>query len=109
MVASTVGCLPDLIDSGEQGVLVPPGDAERMGREIGRLAADANLRHRMGKAARTCVEREQAEQVVAERIEQRYRSLLSGPTERCVHVGMAGSSSRVRLSRVGPAPSPVSG
>jgi colanic acid/amylovoran biosynthesis glycosyltransferase len=52
VVASAVGGLLDLVVDGETGLLVPPGDVRALRAALERLLADADLRRRMGAAAR---------------------------------------------------------
>jgi glycosyltransferase involved in cell wall biosynthesis len=52
VVASAVGGLRDLVVDGETGLLVPPGDVHALRVALERLLADADLRRRMGEAAR---------------------------------------------------------
>jgi glycosyltransferase involved in cell wall biosynthesis len=52
VVASSVGGLLDLVVDGETGLLVPPGDVERLRAALGHLVEDADLRRRFGAAAR---------------------------------------------------------
>jgi glycosyltransferase involved in cell wall biosynthesis len=50
---STTACgIPELIRSGQDGLLVGPGDAEGLTEALGALAADAELRRRLGEAGR---------------------------------------------------------
>ena len=56
-VASAVGGLRDLVLEGETGLLVPPGDPAAQREAIERLLADAELRRRLGAAAREHVAR----------------------------------------------------
>jgi glycosyltransferase involved in cell wall biosynthesis len=58
VVASRVGGLPDAVADGETGVLVAPGDVAALRTAVTRLLGDAELRERLGAAAR---ERAQAE------------------------------------------------
>jgi glycosyltransferase involved in cell wall biosynthesis len=51
IVATRVGGIPDLVDE-SVGILVAPGDADALGKAMTKLAGDAELRHRMGLAAR---------------------------------------------------------
>jgi glycosyltransferase involved in cell wall biosynthesis len=52
VVASRVAGIPDVMEDGVDGLLVPPGDATALGEAIGRLARDGEVRARMGGAAR---------------------------------------------------------
>ncbi len=52
IVASAVGGVPEMVEDGETGLLVPPSDSEALAEACGRLLADPALRQRMGKAAR---------------------------------------------------------
>ena len=52
VVASAVGGLRDLVVDGETGLLVPPGDVAALRNALERLLGDAELRRRLGDAAR---------------------------------------------------------
>jgi len=52
VIATAVGGVPELVEDGVTGILVPPRDPEALARGTLRLAKDADLRQRMGKAAR---------------------------------------------------------
>lgn len=58
VVASMHGGLPDIVEEGTTGFLVPERDVERLSERLGRLIADRGLRQRMGKAGRLKMERE---------------------------------------------------
>jgi glycosyltransferase involved in cell wall biosynthesis len=51
VIASRVGGLPELIDDGETGLLVPPGDASALAAGIERLLGDEALRRRLAENA----------------------------------------------------------
>jgi len=65
VVATSVGCLPEYVEDGVTGLLVPPGDPEGLGRALVRLLQDDALRHGMGESAKRWVETVQ-KQVVAD-------------------------------------------
>lgn len=49
--------LRDIVDNGENGFLVPPGDIDNMAKYIGLLIQDTNLRHTFSKNARAISEK----------------------------------------------------
>lgn len=55
VVATPVGGIPDLIHSGENGVLIAPGDIGGFSRAIVELLKDHGIRARLGSAARDTV------------------------------------------------------
>lgn len=52
VVASDAGGLPEVVENGVTGFVVPKGDADALAAAIDRLLADADLRKTMGKAGR---------------------------------------------------------
>lgn len=52
VVASTAGGLPEVVDDGTTGLLVPVEDVDTLTAAIARLIDDAVLRHRLGAAGR---------------------------------------------------------
>jgi len=81
VIASRIGGLPDLVDDGRTGLLVPAGDPEALASAMGRLATDPDLRLRMGDAA---VQKVRAFMVsaVVERLENAYQQALRrGPDD----------------------------
>ncbi len=51
VVATAVGGIPEQIDDGVTGFLVPPGDSEAMAARVAQLLRDANMRRRLGENA----------------------------------------------------------
>jgi glycosyltransferase involved in cell wall biosynthesis len=74
VVATRVGGMPEVIEDGVDGVLVPPGDPGALARAIAALAADPGRRARFGKAARALAERLDGERAY-ERLDELYREL----------------------------------
>jgi len=52
VVAMDAGGVPELIEDGREGLLVPPGDAMALAAAVYRLTCDGPLRKRLGAAAR---------------------------------------------------------
>jgi glycosyltransferase involved in cell wall biosynthesis len=57
VIATRTGGIPEIITDGEDGLLVPPGDAGALAQAIDRLADDPGLCARLAAAARRTVER----------------------------------------------------
>ncbi len=74
-IASRVGGIPEVVEHGRSGVLVPPGDPGALSDAVLNLASDRCLRQRLGAAARVQFEaRFSAERMVAQ-IEALYASM----------------------------------
>lgn len=80
VIASRVGGLPDLVDDGETGLLVPPDDPAALRGAIARLLADPAAQGRLGEAGRRKVAGFAAGAIVS-RIEQAYAEVLGGAVE----------------------------
>ncbi len=52
VVASRIGGIADIVEHGENGLLVPPGDAKSLARALQRVATDKVLRGRLQEGAR---------------------------------------------------------
>jgi len=57
-VATAVGGIPEVIDDGQSGCLVPAGDANALAQRIVAMLDEDGRRHAMGKAARARVARD---------------------------------------------------
>ena len=58
VVGSRVGGIPELVEDGKTGLLVPPGDAAVLAAAITRLIEDAGLRGRLADAAYALAQRD---------------------------------------------------
>ena len=58
VVSSVLSGIPELVDDGVTGLLVPPADPEALAGALERLGRDPDLRRRMGAAGRRKVARE---------------------------------------------------
>jgi len=77
VVATTVGCLPDLIQPEKNGLLVQPGDPEALAEAIIRLLDDTQEAGRFGDAGRHIAETVYGDDLVAAEIERIYTDLLA--------------------------------
>jgi glycosyltransferase involved in cell wall biosynthesis len=76
IIASSIGGIPDIIHSGENGILVPVGDAAAWAEAIARLCRDPEKRRRMGGAGMQMAPRYSSEEMI-KRIDQMYGKLLN--------------------------------
>jgi glycosyltransferase involved in cell wall biosynthesis len=77
VVATRVGGVPDVIREGEDGFLVEPGDVDALAERLARLAADPELRERLGAAGRARVIPRYSVERLVDDIDLLYRSLLA--------------------------------
>ncbi len=75
VVASDIGGMPDIVDHGETGLLVPPGDVQALADAMRVLLDDRALLSRLAATSLARAGRLKAEAVVA-RIERVYRDVL---------------------------------
>lgn len=57
-LSTRIAGIPELIEDGVSGLLVPAGDAGALGHALSRLLTDAGLRRRLGRAGREAVVRD---------------------------------------------------
>lgn len=79
VVATEVGGLPELVEEGETGLLVPPRQPAKLSDALSRLLADPALRERLGARARIVRRQRWDLGVWARRLEGLYEDLLSRP------------------------------
>jgi len=84
VVASDVAGLRFVLDYGNAGVLVPPGDADAMSKAICELAGDSERRHHLAGSGRERVEQEFGREAML----ARYQALW----ENCVRTGRGSPS-----------------
>ncbi len=82
VVATAVGGVPDVVREGVDGFLVEPGDLDGLAERLERLAADPELRARMGAAGRARVVPRYAVDRLIDDIDTLYRTLLEERTTR---------------------------
>lgn len=77
VIASRIGGLPELIEDGVSGLLVPPGDAASLAAAIARLSTEPGLRERLGAAGRERVRTAFDIQRTIERVEARLLAMVA--------------------------------
>jgi len=75
VVASDVRALAEIIEPGVTGLLVPPGDPERLAEALETLVYDPDLRLRLGRSARDWVARDRTWSRNAQRYHDAYTAL----------------------------------
>lgn len=81
-IGTRIGGIPEVIHDGETGLLIEVSDADGLANDIERLAANADLRRRLGEAARQRVEREFTIEAHARRMMDLYEEVLSESARR---------------------------
>ena len=77
-VATEVGGIPEVVESGRSGILVPQGDTDGLARAVEKLIADPGLRARMGEAARVRARDLFSADAIVSRYEELYRRVCAG-------------------------------
>jgi glycosyltransferase involved in cell wall biosynthesis len=78
VVASEIAGMRDIVQSGSNGYLVPPGNATALANALSSLLGDAEQRSRMGQQALAAAERLSGSGCVRKIVEE-YRALLAAP------------------------------
>lgn len=73
VVSTNVSGIPELIRNGENGLLVPAGDAEALAQALGRILREPALRERLAMHARTTIEAEFNLETIAANLECLFR------------------------------------
>ncbi len=76
VVATKVGCLPELVEDGVTGVLVPPGDPKALAQAVAALLEDPARAQAMGRAGRERFLQRFTIDSFADRTEELYRKAL---------------------------------
>ena len=80
VVASAVGGIPEVVEDGQTGLLVPPSDPAALAAALNRLLDDPDLAVRMGTAGRERAIAEFSWRAIAEQTVSLYESVLAGRT-----------------------------
>lgn len=77
VVATTVGGLPDMVDHGRTGYLVPPRDTKALAEALVLLLQDEELRRQFGKNGRRKINLECAPELVARKTQAVYHQAMA--------------------------------
>src|SRR5262249_53211209 len=80
VVSTRLAGIPELVEHGETGLLVEPGDAHALAEVIAELAIDPARREKLGKAGRVRAEQTFALEKTAALLADRFRTVVSGKT-----------------------------
>lgn len=78
LLATRIAGVPKLVEHETNGLLIDPGDSDRLVTELGRLLKDADLRASLAAAARKTVEQKYSFAARMEKIRDIYDQLLGG-------------------------------
>jgi starch synthase len=80
VLATAVGGLPELVDEGKTGFLVPPDDVPALSRALVTAAADPKRLRLLGAAAKVRNDQIHGWEGIASRHEEIYREVIATPT-----------------------------
>jgi len=75
VIATPVGGVADYVEHEDNGLLVPPGDIDALAVSIAMLAADPELRARLGEAGRRRIAEQAGPDTIARRWRETYAEL----------------------------------
>lgn len=78
-VATNVGGIPEVVDNGTDGLLIPFGDVDGLAGALQRLVDDVDERSRLGKAALANARKRFSANAIIPQYEKLYRALLRKP------------------------------
>jgi glycosyltransferase involved in cell wall biosynthesis len=78
IVGTRVGGIPEVVDHGVNGILIPPADADALAEAVVRILKDRNLAGRMGEEGRRIARKRFSIEGMVEGNLRVYRSLMEG-------------------------------
>lgn len=76
VIASRVGGIPEIVEDGRSGLLVPPGDVPALAEALEKLWSEPGLGRRLGEAGRAEVVPRYSWENLAERLDRIYREVV---------------------------------
>jgi N-acetyl-alpha-D-glucosaminyl L-malate synthase BshA len=81
-VATAVGGIPEVVESGASGILVPAGDPERVARSVEKLIGDPSMRARLGETAKRRARSFFSADAIIPKYEELYRRVCASKAAR---------------------------
>jgi len=78
VIATRIAGIPELVEDGVSGLLVPPGDAAALAGAIRRVLSDDMLRGEMGAAGQAKVRADYRSDIEAARLSRLFSASLAG-------------------------------
>jgi glycosyltransferase involved in cell wall biosynthesis len=85
VIGAAIGGIPEVIEDGVSGILVPPGDPPALANDILHLLQDDPLRGRLARVGRQVVERDFDQRRTNAAVEAVFQELLGLPDEASPH------------------------
>jgi glycosyltransferase involved in cell wall biosynthesis len=82
LVTTNVGGIPEIVEAGSNGLLVPPKDPRALASAITQLRDDPSLRERLGRQGRQFALDRLSWEATAEALEEAYKQVVSRPARR---------------------------
>lgn len=98
IVATTVGSIPQLVEDGLTGILIPPNDVEALAQALARMVNDDTLRTDAGVAARQKAVHELSIDNMIRNYAQFYRNLMPSKRTVCQHLDTPSALPRQSLT-----------
>ena len=89
VIASRTSGSIDIVHDGENGLLVDIGNVEQLANTLRRMASECDLRHKLGQAARSTIQRDYSIDSVASIYVDLYRGIAQLPGLRHISRGQA--------------------
>jgi glycosyltransferase involved in cell wall biosynthesis len=89
VISTRVGGIPDVVQDGENGLLVAPGEPARLADAIARVLAEPGLAPQLGRAARATIARRHSPASAVQKLGSIYSDLGVMPAGRQTEQGIA--------------------
>lgn len=77
VIATDIGCFPEIIEHGINGLLYPPGDIDRLENCIRQILSDPEKSYQLGKAGEEKARREYSKEVIYGKLNEVYNRVLN--------------------------------